>query len=128
MSKKKQEEKVPQGKSTPVIKIQDSENQIGIDGSVKIDDGTIRFVIYEKEMLRIEKNGDFYIRGNKTTNDEKVYKLFKTWLLIVTEGNAHLEEEIKNLKAKAVKDENTIVNVQREIDDFKETLIDYGSS
>ena len=34
----------------------------------------------EIEVLKITKNGDFYVRGNKVTNDIEVYEAMKEWL------------------------------------------------
>jgi|TARA_Y100000034_G_C6552189_1_gene238610 hypothetical protein len=33
-----------------------------------------------KEMLRIEKDGGFYVNGKKVIEDLEVYKIFKKWL------------------------------------------------
>lgn len=46
-------------------------------------DGDGIFTIGDRELLRVNQNGDFFVDGKLCVNDIETYKIFKEWLEFV---------------------------------------------
>jgi len=49
---------------------------------------SIKFIIDKVEMLRIEPNGEFYVKGKLVETDKEVYTEFKYWLNHIRSGTS----------------------------------------
>lgn len=47
------------------------------------DDYSFLFESKGKVIMKIDSNGDFYVKGNLVTCDKEVYEGFKSWLAAV---------------------------------------------
>lgn len=61
--------------------------------TIEANDGDIVFTIKGKEVIRIQSDGGFYINGERTTKDIKLYSKLNQWLDYVLETIPEDREE-----------------------------------
>jgi len=68
----------------------DKELIIDNDNKVKIPPKYISFGFNDREVIRIEEDGNVFVRGNLIENDKEIYKAFKRFLI---EAGAYIGEK-----------------------------------